>query len=195
VVLVSSKDQVGKCQYARALCACCCNMQKLSSQSDIPSHLHTRPQHLASILIGSVHPSWPSQKNKDIHLQHLLLAVCRWQAMQCRAPAVLQLGIHIGPLVRCTSNLSCLAEVRRRLITSTSCSRSLAMASRGAVPSAAAATAQRDHHVSAATMPLDGFLQRIAECNCSAAEIAQLVPFVIDSDTGDARTLGRLTPE
>ena len=68
------------------------------------------------------------------------------------------------------------------------------MASRGAAASAAAATAQRDHHVSAATRPLDGFLQRVAECNCSAAEIAQLVPFVIDSDTGEARTLGRLTP-
>jgi 8-oxo-dGTP pyrophosphatase MutT (NUDIX family) len=43
-------------------------------------------------------------------------------------------------------------------------------------------------------MRLDGFLQRVAECNCSAAEIAQLVPFVIDTDMGEARTLGRLTP-
>lgn len=68
------------------------------------------------------------------------------------------------------------------------------MVSRAAPVSTAAATAQRNHHVSAAAMPLDGFLQRVAECNCSAAEIAQLVPFVIDTDTGEARILGRLTP-
>ena len=160
------------------------------------AHLHVAPRKQRDCTCcTSVAKRWPTVADsvrQSIH--NLLTAPRRWRAMQCRAPAVLQLGFRIGPLAQSTTKSSCPAEVRRCLSSSRSSSRKLTMASRGAAASAAAATAQRDHHVSAARMPLDGFLQRVAECNCSAAEISRLVPFVIDSDTGEARTLGRLTP-
>lgn len=47
---------------------------------------------------------------------------------------------------------------------------------------------------SAAALPLDGLLQRIAECNCDPAAIAELVPFCIDNGGKSTKPLGHLKP-
>jgi hypothetical protein len=117
---------------------------------------------------------------------------CR-RAMRCWAPAILQLRLHNTLLARSASTNYGLADIRRCRSTVGHRRQALAMTAHAASASPAAAPAQRSDHVSAAIMPLDGFLQRVADCNCSAADIAQLVPFVIDTGSG-ARTLGRLTP-
>lgn len=73
------------------------------------------------------------------------------------------------------------------------CLRQHASAAAAVITSATAMPAHRQEQPAAA-LPLDGFMQRIAECNCSPAAVAELVPFHIDVAGESSKPLGRLKP-